>query len=148
MDVATNLGMSGAGLAFVLSALGSGIGIMIVGQATVAVWKKTYLANKPASMIMLAFTGNPLTQTFYGYILMNAMMGAAAVDPDKGLFLLVFGLVAGITIMFTAVVQGKIGAVAVDALGETGKGFAQYYTVMGIAETVALFTMVFAMISL
>ena len=148
MDVATNFGLLGAGLAFALSALGSGIGIMIVGQATVGVWKKSYLANKPASMIMLAFTGNPLTQTFYGYILMNAMMGVAVVAPERGLFFLIFGLTAGITIMFTAIVQGKIGAVAVDALGETGKGFAQYYTVMGIAETVALFTMVFAMISL
>lgn len=148
MNVAENLGLVGAGMAFVLSALGSGIGILIVGQATVGVWKKMYIANKQASMIMLAFTGNPLTQTFYGYILMNQMMPAAAAQPAKGLFFLIFGLVAGITILFTAVVQGKIGAVAVDALGETGKGFAQYYTVMGIAETVALFTMVFAMISL
>jgi V/A-type H+-transporting ATPase subunit K len=148
MDVAMNLGMLGAGLTFTLSALGSGIGVLICGLATIGVWKKTYLANKPASMIMLAFTGNPLTQTFYGFILMNAMMGAAVVEPEKGLFFLIFGIASGVTILITAIVQGKLGAVGVDALGETGKGFAQYYTVMGIAETVALFTMVFGLISL
>lgn len=143
-----NFGFIGAGLAFALSVIGSGVGIGIVGMATVGVWKKTYIANKPASMLLLAFVGNPLTQTFYGYILMGQMMTAAAANPSKGLFYIVFGFVAGVAILITAVVQGKIGAAAVDAYTETGKGFAQYYTVMGIAETVALFTMVLSMISL
>ena len=130
--------------------MGSGLGIGIVGSATIGVWKKTYIANKPASMLMIAFVGNCLTQTFYGFILMGQMT-TAALDPAnaaKALFYLIFGAGAGISIMITALVQGKIGAAAVDALAETGKGFAQYLTVIGIAETVALFTMVLAMISL
>ncbi|MCL2271095.1 MAG: V-type ATP synthase subunit K [Treponema sp.] len=144
-----NLGFIGSGLAFALSVMGSGIGIGIVGMATVGVWKKTFIANKPASMLLLAFVGNPLTQTFYGYILMGQMMTAATENPSKGLFYIIFGFVAGLAIMITAIVQGKVGAASVDAYTETGgKGFAQYYIVMGIAETVALFTMVLSMISL
>ena len=41
---------------------------------------------------------------------------------------------------------GVAGAAGSDALGETGKGFAQYIMVVGLCETVALFAMVFSMI--
>ena len=35
-----------------------------------------------------------------------------------------------------------------DALAETGKGFSQYITVVGLCETVALFALVFSMVAL
>ena len=143
-----NLGLLGAGLVFGIAAIGSGIGIGICGMATIGVWKKTYIANKPASMLMLAFAGNPLTQVFYGYILMGQIKNAAFANPENGWMYLGFSLASAAAIGFTAVVQGKIGAVAVDALGETGKGFAQYLIIMGVAETVALFAMVLTMVSL
>lgn len=44
---------------------------------------------------------------------------------------------------FSAWFQGRAGAVASDALGETGKGFGNYILVLGLIETVALFVMVF-----
>ena len=44
--------------------------------------------------------------------------------------------------------QGKAGARASDALGETGKGFGNYIMVIGVVETVALFVMVFTMTAL
>ena len=46
----------------------------------------------------------------------------------------------------SAVAQGKAGAAGSDALAETGKGFAQYIMVVGLCETIALFSMVFGMI--
>ena len=42
----------------------------------------------------------------------------------------------------------KAGAAGADALAETGKGFSQYITVVGLCETVALFTLVFSMVAL
>jgi V/A-type H+-transporting ATPase subunit K len=48
----------------------------------------------------------------------------------------------------SAVVQGKAGAAGADALAETGKGFSQYITVVGLCETVALFALVFSMVAL
>ncbi|HPE88761.1 MAG TPA: V-type ATP synthase subunit K, partial [Spirochaetales bacterium] len=43
----------------------------------------------------------------------------------------------------SAIAQGKAGAASSDAFGETGKGFGQYITVVGLCETVALFVMAF-----
>ena len=39
-------------------------------------------------------------------------------------------------------------AASADALGETGKGTANYFIVIGIIETVALFTLVFSLLLL
>jgi len=143
-----NFGLLGAGLVMGISAIGSGIGIGYAGQATIGAWKKCYVANKPAPMMLLAFAGAPLTQTFYGYILMGQMINAASADQTNTWLYIGYGLASGFAIAFSAIVQGKIGAAAADAQAETGKGFAQYIAVVGIAETIALFAMVLTMISL
>ena len=143
-----NLGLLGAGLVMGIAAIGSAIGIGSAGSATIGAWKKCYIANKPAPMMLLAFAGAPLTQTFYGFILMGQMRTAASISPESGWLYVGFGLASGLAMAFSAIVQGKAGAAAADAQGETGKGFAQYIAVVGIAETVALFAMVLTMISL
>jgi V/A-type H+-transporting ATPase subunit K len=143
-----NLGQLGAGLVMGLSTVGSGIGIWIVGQAAVGAWKKCYALNKPAPMLLLVLCGMPLSQTFYGFILMLQMLPAAFANPEKGMLYLGIGFAAGLSNVFTAVSQGKIAASAADAQAETGKGFAQYIMVIGIAESAALFCMVFSMIAL
>ena len=101
-------------------------------------------------MLLLAFVGAPMTQTFYGYILMGQIVNAA-LDPANAhltWMYLGFGLASGIGIGCSAIGQGMAGAASADAQGETGKGFAQYMLVVGIAETVALFVMVLSMVSL
>jgi V/A-type H+-transporting ATPase subunit K len=143
-----NWGLLGTGIVMGLAAIGSALGIGYAGSATIGAWKKCYVANKPAPMMLLAFAGAPLTQTFYGYILMGQMKPAAIANPEQGWLYFGFGLVSGLAMALSAIVQGKAGAAAADAQGETGKGFAQYLAVVGIAETVALFVMVFSMISL
>ncbi|GMO54939.1 MAG: ATP synthase subunit K [Termitinemataceae bacterium] len=141
-----DLGLLGASLVMGIAAVGSGIGICIAGQAAVGAWKRCYLNNKPAPATLVTFAGAPLTQTFYGFILMQQMKPAAA--SLNGTLLLGFGLAAGVAMAVSAIAQGTVGAAACDAQGETGKGFAQYISVVGICETVALFTMVLTMTSL
>ena len=143
-----NFGLLGAGLVMGIATVGSGLGIGFAGQATIGAWKKCYVANKAAPMMLLAFAGAPLTQTFYGFILMGQMITAAEANPNNGWLYLGYGVASGLAIGFSAIVQGKVGAAAADAQAETGKGFAQYIAVVGIAETVALFAMVLTMISL
>ena len=75
---------------------------------------------------------------------MQQIKGADA-DP---VFLLGLGVAAGVAMAFSAVFQGKTGAAGADALAETGKGFSQYITVVGLCETVALFALVFSMVAL
>ncbi len=140
-----NFGFFGAAAALGIAALGSAIGLGIAGQATIGAWKRCYLNNKPASFSLVAFAGAPLTQTFYGYLLMAAMFRAAAQNPANDWFLLGLGLVCGLAIAFSAIAQGKAAACGSDALAETGKGFVLYITIVGLCETVALFVMVFGL---
>lgn len=134
-----NIGMIGVASVLGLSALGSGIGAGIAGQAAIGAWKRNYLQNKPASFLLVAFAGAPLTQTIYGFILMTRML-ASAKDP---LLLLAVGIMSGAGIGMSAIAQGKASASSCDAFGETGKGFGQYITIVGLCETVALFVMAF-----
>ncbi|MCL2067247.1 MAG: V-type ATP synthase subunit K [Treponema sp.] len=144
-----NLGLIGAGIVMGLSAVGSGFGVGIAGQAVIGAWKKCYITNKPAPMTLLAFGGAPLTQTFYGFILGFLFMKPAAIaNPHLGSLYLGIGIASGLAIAFSAIAQGKAGASGADATGETGKGFVNYMMIVGICETVAIFAMVLSMISL
>lgn len=138
-----NLGLLGAGLVMGIAALGSAIGIGIAGQGAIGAWKRCYVNNKRAPFILTVFAGAPLTQTIYGFLLMRNMLES---QQNPG-FLLGLGIASGLAMAFSAIAQGKAGAAGSDALGETGKGFTQYIMVVGLCETVALFVMVFSLIS-
>jgi len=143
-----NWGMLGAGLVMGIAALGSAIGIGTAGQGAIGAWKRCYLNNKPAPFLLVVFAGAPLTQTIYGFLLMNSMKAKALVaEPAQQLFMLGLGIAAGLAMCMSAVAQGKAGAAGSDALGETGKGFTNYIMVVGLCETVALFAMVFGLIA-
>ena len=137
----------GMAAALGLSALGSGFGAGFAGMSAIGSWKKCYAAGKPAPFIMIAFAGAPLTQTIYGFLLMNFIKSAIAsgADPALGFGVGIFG---GLAIGLSAFFQGKCAAAAADALGATGKGTANYFIVIGIIETVALFTLVFGLLLL
>jgi len=136
-----DLGFS-AVLAF--AAIGSALGTGIAGMAAVGAWKKCFAQNKAAPFMLTVFVGAPLSQTIYGFILMQQLAGKVA---SGGSFLWGTGILAGIAIGMSAMMQGKAGAGASDALAETGKGFGNYIMVLGVIETVALFVMVFTMMA-
>ncbi len=137
------------GLSLTLAAVGSAMGTGVAGMSAIGVWKKAYLENKAAPFIIIAFVGAPLTQTIYGLILRNAIFDVDwAAQVDNPLLPVILVAAAGIAMGFSAFFQGKAGARASDALGETGEGFGNYIIVVGIVETVALFVMVFSMIAL
>ena len=143
MDSAVLLQFKDVGLAAALglAAAGSALGSGIAGMAVVGAWKKAFSQNKPASFMLLVFAGAPLTQTIYGMILMNKMAEVAS----KGIYAWDVGIFCGLAMGFSALMQGKAGACAADAMGETGKGFGNYLVVIGIIETVALFVMAFSL---
>ncbi len=136
-----DLGNLGFAAAIGLAAIGSALGAGIAGQAAIGAWKKCFANNKPAPFMLVAFVGAPLSQTIYGFILMNSIIGS----EKPSLFRLAAGLFAGAAMGYSAYMQGKAGAAASDALAETGKGFGNYLMVLGLVETVALFVMVFVM---
>jgi V/A-type H+-transporting ATPase subunit K len=131
----------GIAAVFGLSAIGSGIGAGIAGQAAIGSWKRNYLENKPASFLLVVFAGAPLTQTIYGFIVMSSMINS----PREAIFKLALGIFSGAAIGYSAVVQGQCSAASCDAFGETGKGFAPDLIVVGLCETIAIFVLAFSL---
>ncbi len=134
-----NIAMIGAACVLGFSAVGSSLGAAIAGQAAIGSWKRSYMANKNASFLLVAFAGAPLTQTIYGFILMSRML-VSTKDP---LLILSAGIMSGIGMGMSALAQGQAAAAGCDAFGETGKGFSNYIIVVGLCETIALFVMAF-----
>jgi V/A-type H+-transporting ATPase subunit K len=137
------LGQIGIGACLGLAALGSVFGAGSSGMAAIGAWKKCFIQNKPAPFILVAFAGAPLTQTIYGFILMNVLNNSERLNSFQ---LLGVGIFSGIAIGGAAFAQGLCGAAASDALAETEQGFGNYMLVLGLCETIALFVMVFSML--
>ncbi len=135
-------GFIGVVAALAISAMGSAVGIGNAGTAAIGAWKRCYAYNKVAPFLLVAFVGAPLSQTLYGYILMNTVL-LPIVETANDWLLLGVGILGGLAIAFSAIHQGRAAAAASHALAETGKGFARYIIIIGIAETVAMFVMVF-----
>lgn len=139
----TVLAEIGIGSSFVLAALGSVIGAYVAGAATIGAWKKCQIENRPAPFIMVAFAGAPLTNVIYGFILMNQLDASERLSSFQLFFM---GIAAGIILALSAYMQARCAAYASDAFAETGQGFSNYIMIIGVCETIALFTMVFTML--
>ena len=136
-------------ISLAIAAVGSALGTGAAGMAAIGAWKKAFAQNRAAPFILVAFVGAPLSQTIYGMILRDQIMSRAELlPPEAYIQLSILGLVAGFAMAMSAFMQGKAGAKAADALAETGQGFGNYFMVLGVIETVALFVMVFTMIRL
>lgn len=143
----TSLGIFAALIALSFSAIGSVLGTGAASNAAIGAWKKNYAQGKPASFMLLAFVGAPLSQTIYGLILMFRMIDQAVAGmPWQSLCGI--GAVAGIAIGWSAWFQGRAGAAGSDAFGETDKGFTNYIAALGVIETVAIFVLIFAIIAI
>jgi V/A-type H+-transporting ATPase subunit K len=142
MDATTMAALAkmGGAMALGFAAIGSALGTGTAGMAGIGAWKKCYAQNKAAPFILLVFIGAPLSQTIYGLLLMNAI---TSVDAAMWPAALGAGVIGGIAMGMSAWFQGKAGGAGCDALGETGQGFSNYLTTLGIVETVALFVMIF-----
>ena len=130
----------GIGGCFFLSALGAAIGMVVNGPAVIGAWKKCYVQKKPAPFILLVFGATCLSNIIYGFILLLLL-------PRNGdpYMLLTLGLAAGFAIGVVAITQAMCSAAAADAYAETGQGFANNLMIVGIAETISLFAVVFTL---
>jgi V/A-type H+/Na+-transporting ATPase subunit K len=140
----------GGAAALGFAAIGSALGTGTAGMAGIGAWKKCYAQSKPAPFILLVFIGAPLSQTIYGLLLLLAFNKMALLETAGVMWPAVLGagIIGGIAMGMSAWFQGKAGAAGSDALGETGQGFGNYLTTLGIVETVALFVMIFIQMAL
>jgi V/A-type H+-transporting ATPase subunit K len=130
----------GAFCSFGLAALGSAIGCGLAAASAIGAWKRCYAQGKPAPFQLTILTGVPMSQTFYGMVLMNSIV---AIQPQYWLAALVLGLLGGLGIGASAAYQGRAAAGACDSFAETNQGFANNLLALGVVETIAIFVMVF-----
>jgi len=144
-------GQLGLALALGLGATGSALGIGAAGRAAAGAWAKEAKAGKPLNFSYIILTGMPLSQTIYAFILMFVGLSGNVYDPSilgaNAGALLSIGIAGGLAELFSAWMQGLIGAAACRALSEgEGKGLVFMIIAMGIVETVGLFGFVFLLL--
>ncbi|MBS3733386.1 MAG: V-type ATP synthase subunit K [Phycisphaerae bacterium] len=149
----TFLGQTALGIVLGLGALGSALGIGAAGRAAAGAWGKEAKAGERLSFTYMVLLGMPLTQTIYAFILMYVGLSGLVLEPETvsryGGLLMGVGVAGGLAEMFSAWMQGMIGASAIRALSEgEGKGFVFMIIAMGIAETVGMFGFVFLYLQL
>ena len=146
MDL-TWLGQLGFALPMGLGAIGSALGIGAAGSAATGAWAKEVREGKQMNFMYIALTGMPLSQTIYGFGLMLALLhgkvyDSAFIGANAGAIFSV-GLACGLGELFSAWMQGVIGASGIRAMSEAeGKPFPFILIAMGIAETVGLISFV------
>jgi len=149
MDATPFLGQLGMALAVGMAAVGSSLGAGVAGMAAAGAWAKDSRTGKPLRFIYIICVAAPITQTVYGFIVMNQMADKLQFCATHGGMLLGIGIAAGLGEMLSAWMQGAIGAAGCRMLSESdGKGFAFVLIALGIAETVGIFTLVFMSILL
>jgi len=147
MDIAW-LGQLGFVLPLGMGAIGSALGIGAAGRAAAGAWAREAKEGKPLNFKYIVLTGMPLSQTIYGLLVSLLILGpklgdAAYMSANAGA-LFCIGLAAGLGELFSAWMQGAIGAAGARAMVESeGKPFANTMIAMGIAETVGIFAFVF-----
>lgn len=156
MDANIMMALAKAGglAALGIAAVGSAIGAGLAGSSAIGAWKKCYAQSKAAPFILITFIGAPLSQTIYGMILMNTIVGKLTAEGGADwatanwAAALLAGICGGLGMSVSAWFQGFAGAAGADALAETGQGFGNYLMTLGVVETVALFVLVFSMMGL
>jgi V/A-type H+/Na+-transporting ATPase subunit K len=143
------LGQLGLVLALGLGAAGSAMGTGIAGQAAAGAWAREARGDGPLSFNYIILVGMPISQTLYAMILMRKLL---VVPPEialtQGALLLGIGLSGGLAEMFSAWMQGKVGAAAIRCLSDGGGGFAFLIIAMGIVETVGILALAFLYIAI
>lgn len=148
------LGQMGGALALGLAAIGSAVGIGVAGRAAAGAWAKEAKTGIGLRFTYIILLGMPISQTLYAMIVMNkikkVLMDTEAATVKSLMtvefagILLAVGIATGIAELFSAWMQGEIGAAGIRAMCEgEGKGFAFLLIAMGVVETVGIFAMVF-----
>lgn len=152
MDSTLFFGQMGLAVALALGTTGSGLGIGAAGRAAAGAWAKEAKAGKTLSFAYIILAGMPLSQTIYAFILTLAGL-APIISGNPQLAAANSGAIFGISLacglaeLFSAWMQGLIGASAIRCLSDgEGKGFAFLIITMGIVETVGLLGFVFLML--
>lgn len=136
-----NFDMVGPALALGLSAIGSSIGCGIAGMTSHAVMSRVEEGHGK----FIAMSAMPSSQIIYGFILMLLMRDAIASQTLSPISAIAIGLASGISIMLSAIYQGKAAATGIQATAKQPSLYGKCFATLGMVESFALFSFVFAL---
>lgn len=134
----------GPALVLGLSSIGSSIGCGIAGMASHAVMARIDEGHGK----MIGMSAMPSSQSIYGFILMLLMHTAIkdkTLTAEGGVGI---GLAVGLAFLFSAVMQGKCCATGIQASAKQPAVYGKCFAAIGIVESFALFSFVFALLLL
>ena len=134
--------MIGPALSLGLSSIGSSIGCGIASMACHGVMARVEEGHGK----FIGMTAAPSSQSIYGFILMILMsksIKAGTLSPMSGIGI---GLVVGFAFMVSAIFQGKCAATGIQATAKQPAIFGKCFAALGIIESFALFSFVFALL--
>jgi len=142
MTTALILAYAGLALMVALSGIGSAIGVVIGGNATVGALKKN---PEPfgSYMLLSALAGTQGLYGFGGFFIINNQMPdllAAGFNMGQGIAILGAGLAQGTVCLISAIMQGRVCANGIAAIGSG-------HDVFGKTMVLAVFPELYAIIS-
>ena len=138
--IVLGLGWAGIYLPTALGAIGSIIGCSRAGQAACG----AMLDTESGYGRLVGASALPSSQTIYGIVVMFALNRPVTETAAPGLFSL--GLLAGLALMVSAMLQGALCASAINASKTKPEVFGLAIAPAAIVEGFAVFAFIFAMI--
>lgn len=144
MEVAEMFNVVGPALVLALSSIGSSIGCGIAGMASHAVMARIDEGHGK----MIGMSAMPSSQSIYGFILMLLMYTAIKDGTLSAVGGMGIGVGVGLAFMASAVMQGKCCATGIQASAKQPAVYGKCFAAIGIVESFALFSFVFALLLL
>lgn len=137
-----NFDMIGPALPLALSSIGSCMGCGFAGMASHAVMSRVEEGHGK----FIAMAAMPSSQSIYGFILMLLMSRNITAGLLPPLSAIGIGLATGLAFMASAIYQGKCAATGIQASAKQPAIYGKCFVSLGIIESFALFTFVFALL--
>ena len=128
-------------LPLAVGAIGSSLGCMIAGTSLAGALSRT----KQGQGGLIAFSAAPSSQIIYGLVLMMVMKGSDTATPSQ---FLAIGILCGLAIMVSAIMQAKCCAAGIRATVEEPSIYGKCWIPIGVTEGFAVFAMVFGIVAL
>ncbi len=140
--MAMDFNVVGPALVLGISSIGSCIGCGIAGMASHAVMARIDEGHGK----LIGMSAMPSSQSIYGFILMllmNTAIKDGSLSPLGGVGI---GLSVGLALLASSVMQGKCCATGIQASAKQPGVYGKCFAAIGIVESFALFSFVFALL--
>ncbi len=134
------LGWSGIYGVMALAAVGSIIGCALAGQAAIG----AMLETDSGYGRFVGISAMPSSQVIYGIVVMLTLN--RAVTPDNAGALFGIGLFAGMALLYSGVMQGRVCASAISAAKDKPEIFGLSLAPAALVEGFATFIFIFALV--